>query len=162
MTYYEQTLTQMKRLLDDCKEHRYASFLADCLTDYADSKDVARFQKGFSGSGIFENFSFRDSDFDDPALAFWTVQLFGGLTAMAIQLAKFEVANRSMDIPFMRKHFGHPAEVIGGMKCRQCGKRFINAMDIAKYITPPVIYQQDPEARSFPLCALIAKRSEKG
>lgn len=139
MNYYETSLAAMKKILDDCGEGRYSAFVGDCINDWQDSKNTDRFMKGFSKGGLFESFSFRKSDFDSSEKEFWTTQVFGALVAMAMQLVRFERSGREIDIAFIRKNFGHPAEVISGSKCSDCGKKEINMADIDKYITPPVV-----------------------
>lgn len=139
MHYFESTLTAMKKLLDMGKEYRYAVFLGDCIADYQNNKSTDRFRKGFSQGGLFESFAFRPSDFDTEEQLFWATQLFGGMVAMAAQLARFESSGRVITIDFMRKHFGHPAEVVSGSKCGGCGYKEITAADIDRYITPPVV-----------------------
>lgn len=139
MNYYEMSLVAMKKILDDCGEGRYSAFVGDCITDWKKKKNTDRLTKGFSKGGLFESFSFRKSDFDSPEKEFWTNQCFGAMVAMTMQLARFEHSGRDITIDFIRKNFGHPAEVISGSKCTDCGRKELNMEDIDKYITSPVV-----------------------
>lgn len=165
MNYYETSLAAMKKLLDDCGEGRYSAFVSDCISDWKKSKNTDRFLKGFSKGGLFDSFSFRKSDFDSEEKEFWTVQVFGAMVAMATQLARFEHSGREITIDYIRRNFGHPAEVISGSKCAVCGKKEINMADIDKYITPPVVSKAVVDGLEFgnlseKLDELISLRSE--
>ncbi len=139
MNYYEMSLEAMKKILDDAGEGRYSAFIGDCITDWKKKKNTDRLMKGFLKGGLFEGFSFRKSDFDSAEKEFWTVQCFSAMAAMTMQLARFEHSGQDITIEFMRRNFGHPAEVISGSKCSDCGKKELNMEDIDKYITTPVV-----------------------
>lgn len=139
MQFYETTLKAMHKLLSDCGEQPYADYLADCLVQWREHADTSPFLKGFSQKGIFEHFSFEHTRFPSAESNYWTQQLFGGLTAMAMQLARFENEGKKIDIGFIRKHFGHPAEVISGSRCEDCGTKQICQADIDRYISMQVI-----------------------
>ncbi len=139
MNYYESSLIGMKRVLSKSGETVFEGYMDEFISEWNTSGSSDKFVKAFSKGGSFENFSFASTKFDSEEKRFWYTQLFGGLVAMAMQLVRFAQANRTMTVDFMRKNFGHPAEVISGIKCGKCGAKEINAADIDKYITPPVV-----------------------
>lgn len=139
MNYYEITIRAMEKLLSDCREDKYAAYISDCVGRWQSSRDVNCFLRGFSENGLFAEFAFQQTEFSSAENRFWTQQLFGGLTAMAMQLARFYSERRKIDIAFIRKYFGHPAEVIEGSMCESCGAKQINAADIDRYISMEVI-----------------------
>ncbi len=139
MDFYLITLEGMKKLLSDCSEELNASYIADCIDKWNDSKDVDYFLKGFSEKGVFAGFNFAHTDFESEEKKFWVQQLFGGLVAMAMQLAKFQKQGRTVSIAFIRQNFGHRAEVIRGAECEDCRYRQINSLDIDRYIVLPVV-----------------------
>lgn len=139
MQYFEITLSAMHKLLTDCGEQRYADYLADCLEQWRTGGHTEPFLKGFSQNGVFEHFAFEHTLFASAESNYWTQQLFGGLTAMGMQLARFINEGKSMDIAFIRRYFGHPAELITGTKCENCGATQLGLDDIDRYISVQVI-----------------------
>ncbi len=139
MEFYEITLKAMKKLLDDCNEKDYADMIKDCLEGWHKRQDTDCFLREFAKGGRFRTFQFKPEDFASGEQNFWVQQLFGGLVAMAIQLAGAIREKRTIDIGFIRKNFGRPSEVINGKKCSDCGKRQISGLDIDKYISLPII-----------------------
>lgn len=139
MDYFDITLRAMEKLLSDCNEDRYAAYISECVGRWEKSRDIMYLLKGFSENGLFAEFAFQDTVFASDEKSYWTQQLFGGLTAMAIQLARFYREGKNIDIAFIRKNFGFPAQVIEGSVCEGCGARQINAADIDRYISTQVI-----------------------
>ncbi len=139
MNFYELTLETLIQVLTDSSEDLKASYLSDCLSRWKSRSDVDYFIRGFSDKGVFADFHFANSTFSSEEQRFWTQQLFGGLVAMAMQLARFHKEKKPISIGFIRQNFGHQAEVIHGTVCQDCGARLVNALDIDRYITMPVI-----------------------
>ncbi len=139
MNYYESSINAIKQVLSSCKETEYAEYIDECIREWDRTRDTDLFVKGFSKNGKFEKFLISNGEFADDEHLFWATQVFGGLVAMAMQLARFIKAGREMPISYMRKNFGHPAEVVSGLRCKNCGAKEINIADIDKYITPSVI-----------------------
>ena len=139
MNNYESTLKGIKLVLANCGETDHENFLDDCINEWTSFGGTDLFVKGFSKNGRFEGFTFSETAFDDEEHRFWTTQLFGALVSMAMQLARFIKAGREMPIEYMRKNFGHPAEMISGVRCKDCGAKEINMADVDKYVTPSVI-----------------------
>ena len=129
----------MEKVLRDCKEDTYADYIAESLEKWAENKDTSFFIAGFSKKGCFEEFAFQNTSFTSSEKEYWTRQYFGGLVAMALQLAKFESQGKSISIDFIKQHFGHPAEIISGTLCEDCGAREFSMLDIDRYVTSPVI-----------------------
>lgn len=139
MNFYEITLRAMHKLLTDCGEQEYAACIADCLEQWTSNADMAPLLQAFSKKGKFAHFAFEHTVFPTEERNYWTQQLFGGLTAMAMQLAKFAGEGKSVDIRFIRQHFGYPAEMITGSMCADCQSRQISMADIDRYISMQVI-----------------------
>lgn len=139
MNFFETSAKGMEKVLRECKEDYYADYIAESLEKWTENKDTSYFIQGFSKKGRFENFSFQNTVFATPEREYWTHQYFGGLVAMALQLAKFEREGKTISIDFIKQHFGHPAEVISGTLCTDCGAREFSMLDIDRYITSPVI-----------------------
>ncbi len=139
MNYYESSLKGMKRVLEKAGDTVNEGYIDQFIGEWRLSGRTEAFEKAFSKDGVFADFSFDSPSIKNEELRFWCTQLFGGLVAMALQLVKFSKAGREMTIAFMRKNFGHPAEVISGVKCTACDAKEINAGDIDRYITPPVV-----------------------
>lgn len=139
MNYYASSLAGMKRVLAQSGDTASEGYVDEFINEWKNTGRTDKFEKAFSKGGVFEDFSFASAKMDSEEKRFWCTQLFGGLVAMALQLVRFSKSGRTMTIEFMRKNFGHPAEVISGVKCTSCGAKEINAADIDKYITPPVV-----------------------
>ena len=139
MDYFEITLRGMRKVLDLCGEDTYRAYIDDCIEGYSAKGDVGLLMKGFSPKGVFADFHFENTVFPTEEKRFWTEQLFGGLVAMSVQLARFKAEHTPFDITFIREHFGHPAEIIEGSVCAGCGLKTITALDIDRYVTMPVI-----------------------
>lgn len=139
MEFYEITLNAMKHLLTVCHEEDYAHILGNCLEQWRKKQDTDCFLTEFAKGGRFRTFQFKEADFVSGEQNFWVQQLFGGLVAMAIQLAGAIQENRTVDIGFIRKNFGRASEVITGTMCPECGKRQISGLDIDRYISTPII-----------------------
>lgn len=139
MEFYRITLEGMKKLLNDCNKTSYADMIAYCIEKWDTNKDIAFFLSSFSEKGAFKNFRFEESDFSSAEEFFWTNQLFSALVAMAIELARASKAGKSYNIDFIRKHFGHDAQIIHGSLCKNCGSRQINAQNVDEYISAPII-----------------------
>ena len=139
MNYYESSLKGMKRILQKTGDTVSEGYIDEFIGEWRLAGKTDRFEKAFSKDGVFADFGFASPSIKSEELRFWCTQLFGGLVAMALQLVRFSKAGREMTIDFMRKNFGHPAEVISGVKCSACGAKEINVADIDRYITPPVV-----------------------
>ena len=139
MKFYETSIKAMEKVLRDTKEDFYADYIKECIQKWESSNDTSCFTKGFSKKGRFENFTFQTTEFSSEENRYWTQQYFGGLVAMAMQLAKFITEGKTIDIGFIKKNFGHQAEVISGSVCTDCGTKQFSMSDIDRYITIPVI-----------------------
>ena len=139
MKFYETSIKAMEKVLKDTKEDFYADYISECIQKWESSKDTTYFIKGFSKKGRFENFTFQNTAFPSEESRYWTQQYFGGLVAMAMQLAKFINEGKTIDIDFIKKNFGHQAEVISGSVCSSCGTKQFSMADIDKCVTIPVI-----------------------
>ena len=139
MDFLAPTLEGMGLILTECGETGYAENIKASLESWTNNHDAETFIKSFSKGGYFESFSFADTKFPSEEHRFWITQMFGGLVAMGMQLARFEKDNRIMTIEFMRRNFGHQPEVISGARCGACGAKELNTADIDRYITPYVI-----------------------
>ncbi len=139
MNHYEATIKAIKQVLSYCGKKDYESYIDDCINDWERVRSTELFVKGFTKNGKFQKFVITESDVEDDEKRFWTTQLFGALVSMAMQLTRFISAGNEMPISYMRKNFGHPPEVISGLRCKNCGAKEINTADIDKYITPSVI-----------------------
>ena len=139
MNHYEASVKAIKQVLAACGKTVHEEYIDECIAQWDSARSTELFVKGFSKGGKFEGFLISKEDVEDDELRFWTTQLFGGLVSMAMQLARFIKAGREMPIAFMRKNFGHPAEVVSGLRCKNCGAKEINMADIDKYITPSAI-----------------------
>ena len=139
MELYEITLRGMKKLLDDCTEEAYANIIEECLRKWQGRKDTACLLKEFAEGGRFRTFRFKESDFSSSEQNFWVQQLFGGLVAMVIQLARADAEKQIIDIAYIRRNFGRPSEVLTGTRCTSCGQRQVSGTDIDKYICLPII-----------------------
>ena len=139
MTYYESSLIGMKRVLAKAGDSLGEGYVDGFIGEWRLAHKTDSFEKAFSKNGVFADYSFASPSIKSEELRFWCTQLFGGLVAMALQLVRFSKAGREITIDFMKKNFGHPSEVISGVKCTSCGAKEINAADIDKYITPLVV-----------------------
>lgn len=139
MKFFEISVRAMENILKECGETSYADYISDCLLKWSASSDTEYFLKGFSKGGKFERFDFSDTKFESEEQKYWITQYFGGLVAMAVQLAKFEREGKNISLDFIRRNFGHQAEVISGVICENCKTKYINMSDIDRYITMPVI-----------------------
>ena len=106
MKFYETSIKAMEKVLRDTKEDFYADYIKECIQKWESSKDTSYFTKGFSKKGRFENFTFQTTEFSSEENRYWTQQYFGGLVAMAMQLAKFITEGKTIDIGFIKKNFG--------------------------------------------------------
>lgn len=139
MDFYRITLEGMKKLLDDCNKKSYSDMIEYSLEKWNSRKDTNFFVTLFSEKGSFQELTFDVSEFSSQEKLFWTQQLFSALAAMAIQLADFIKHKKSCDINFIRTHFGHPAQMISGSACANCGARQINIDDVDRYISSSII-----------------------
>ena len=141
MNFYESSLKGLKQILHMTGETAYENYIDTCLAEWETTRTTKKLDAAFRKGGFFENFSFPLSDFVTEEEHFWGTQLFGGMVAMILQLARFHNANRTVTVEFMRKNFGVPSDVISGTRCQNCGAKEINQADIDRYITPRVISQ---------------------
>ncbi len=139
MKFYEISVRAMEKVLRDCGEDSYADYISECLVKWTASSDTEHFLKAFSKGGKFDKFNFDKVKFESEEKKYWTSQYFGGLVAMAMQLAKFERDGRNVSIDFIKSNFGHQAEVISGSMCGNCKTKYINMADIDRYVTIPVV-----------------------
>lgn len=139
MDFLESSFIGMKIVLAESGDSVSEGYVDGFIEELRSSGTTDKFIKAFSKDGAFADFSFSPAMVPDEEKRFWCTQLFGGLVAMALQLDKFTKAGRKMTVDFMRKNFGHPAEVISGVKCTACGAKEICRADIDKYVTPPVV-----------------------
>lgn len=139
MNFYASSLNGLKQILHASGETRYENYIDECIQEWETTQSTDKLEKAFQKGGFFEDFSFPLTDFATEEEHFWYTQLFGGMEAMTVQLARFHRANRPITIEFMRKNFGIPSDVISGQKCVSCGAKEINQADIDRYITPKVI-----------------------
>lgn len=139
MNHYEATVKAIKQVLASCGKKEYEAYIDDCISEWDRTRSTELFVKGFKKNGKFEKFAITDTDVSNEEIRFWTIQIFGALVSMAMQLTRFISAGREMPISYMRKNFGHPPEVISGQRCKNCGTKEINSADVDKYITPSVI-----------------------
>lgn len=139
MKFYRITLEGMQTLLTECGQDKYANIISSFIAKWDSNKNVNEFIKAFSKNGVFENFRFNPDDFPSFCEYDWTNALFGALVAMGMRLAQFIKKGETVDIDFIRSHFGHPTEVIEGTVCTKCGGRQINMCDVDKYIHAAII-----------------------
>lgn len=142
MKFYRTTLEGMQTLLAECGQNKYADIISSYIEKWDTSKNVTEFIKAFSKKGVFENFRFNPDDFPSFCAYDWTNALFGALVAMGMRLANFIRNRETVDIDFIRSHFGHPTEIIEGTMCTKCGGRQINMCDVDKYIHAQIITQK--------------------
>jgi|GEM_PF-4612841 len=139
MIFYEASINGLKLILHKSGETAYEAYIDDCIREWKTKKSTQKLQNGFRSGGLFENFSFRQDDFTSDEEGYWYTQLFGGMVAMAVQLARFMDNGKTVSIEFIKKNFGVPSDVISGTKCTKCGAKEISSADIDKYITPRVV-----------------------
>ncbi len=139
MNYYEASLQGLKRILHVSGEEGYEHYIDECISEWQKGGKTQKLQAGFKKGGAFEKFSFENTRFTSHEQQFWYTKLFGGMVAMALQLARFQDEGRTVPIEFIRKNFGIPSDVISGTKCSKCGAKEITMGDIDKYITPKVV-----------------------
>ncbi len=165
MNFYASSLEGLKQVLHFSGETRYENYIDECIHDWANSQSTAKLLAAFGKGGIFAEFTFPLSDFATEEEQFWCTQLFGGLVAMTVQLARFHQNNRPISIDYMRRNFGIPSDVISGYKCTSCGTKEINQAQIDRYITPKVVSGTiidglEKEDLSERIEALLSLRSE--
>ena len=139
MNFYAASLNGLKHILHASGETRYENYIDECIKEWETNESTRKLEDGFRKNGIFEDFVFPQTDFATQEEHFWFTQLFGGMVAMTVQLARFHNSGRTITIESMRKNFGAPSDVISGTKCQNCGAKEINMTDIDKYVTPAVI-----------------------
>lgn len=139
MKFYRTTLEGMQTLLAECGQNKYADIISSFIEKWDASRNVSEFIRAFSKKGVFEEFRFNSGDFPSFCEYDWTNALFGALVAMAMRLAHFIRNGQSVDIDFIRSHFGHPTEIIEGTVCEKCGSRQINMGDVDKYIHASIL-----------------------
>lgn len=142
MDYYANTLHGMQFLLQQCGKDRYANIIGQLLADYTKNNAVDGLAFAFSPGGSMSGLSFDAADFHSEQQLMWIRQLFEALKAMAVQLALFILHRHTVDIDFIRKHFGRFTEVIHASYCSDCHKHYVTSADIDEYISPEIISQK--------------------
>ena len=105
MDFYEISMQGLYKLFTDCGKPAYADILAGCISEWRSKKSFVTLTREYSPGGRMAAFSFREEDFASEEERFWTTQLLGGLTAMALKLAEFRQQKQPVDIGFIRKYF---------------------------------------------------------